>query len=332
MENKTCPICHTIDVPEMKSCRSCTRHVCMDCCPRKVCFDGVTETRRCCNDCVAKIETETIQEFKKNLTEDLAQAVSDEQCVRFLRARNLNMQDSVRMITNWWTWWNSPLLGTDSTLPKNILRDAIEDPKEDLYTQICPHCFIGEDKEGRPIYWEQTGIISANFDSLKKNIRDEDELIVRHVRFNELNNIRYEYLSKKYNKNVTKVNIVFDMKGINMMPDFMGIKFVRKMLEVDQNYYPERLHKLFMINAPWFFTTIYALISPWVDPVTAKKINIIGSDYLATLREHIDDSNIPVELGGTLANIAWHWPYPESSGISPKQIAEYVERNKNAEN
>ena len=78
----------------------------------------------------------------------------------------------------------------------------------------------------------------------------------------------------------------------------------------DEAFYPERLQFFVMINAPWFFTGIWALIKPFLHAVTAKKFIIVGSDYLPTLRKHIDDSQIPVELGGEREHFAW--THPES--------------------
>ena len=60
----------------------------------------------------------------------------------------------------------------------------------------------------------------------------------------------------------------------------------RRTIEIDQLYYPERLQYFFMVNAPWFFTAIFAIIKPWLDKVTADKFKILGSDYLPTLEKY----------------------------------------------
>jgi hypothetical protein len=62
------------------------------------------------------------------------------------------------------------------------------------------------------------------------------------------------------------------------------------------------------------------MIKTWVDPVTAEKIRILGTDFLDHLREQIDDEEIPVELGGSCSDFRWSWPYHESSGISEEQL------------
>jgi len=44
-------------------------------------------------------------------------------------------------------------------------------------------------------------------------------------------------------------------------------------------HYPERAGKLFIVNAPFWFSTIWRVVSPLVDPNTRAKISILGSNY-----------------------------------------------------
>ncbi|KAJ5134358.1 hypothetical protein N7448_000619 [Penicillium atrosanguineum] len=65
--------------------------------------------------------------------------------------------------------------------------------------------------------------------------------------------------------------------------------------------YPETITRIFVCNAPPYFSTIWKYLKPWVDPRTAEKVVILMSaDVLPTLREYIDDVNIPTAFGGSL--------------------------------
>lgn len=64
--------------------------------------------------------------------------------------------------------------------PATILTD-VEDPGESVYTQLCPHALHGFDKNGNPIYWESTGIISGRLGQLKQELT-LDDLLTRHIR------------------------------------------------------------------------------------------------------------------------------------------------------
>ncbi len=39
-----------------------------------------------------------------------------------------------------------------------------------------------------------------------------------------------------------------------------------------QSHYPERLHCLIVLDAPWLFRTLWSAISVFVDPVTSNKV------------------------------------------------------------
>ena len=59
-----------------------------------------------------------------------------------------------------------------------------------------------------------------------------------------------------------------------------------------------------------------------VDPHTATKIMIVGSDYLPHLLERIDISQIPEELGGQRSNFGWS--VPENVEVSVELMGKAV--------
>ncbi len=120
--------------------------------------------------------------------------------------------------------------------------------------------------------------------------------------------LRMEALSKKLNKPIEKQVLIFDMSHLCYSLDFMSMNVMRRVLSIDQAMYPERLKYMFFINAPFFFTAIWAAFKPFIDPVTVDKIKIIGSNYKETLLKFIDIDQIPVELGGTRQNFGWNYP------------------------
>ena len=66
---------------------------------------------------------------------------------------------------------------------------------------------------------------------------------------------------------------------------------------------------LFIINAPWIFQPLWAMIKPWLDPVTKAKFHVLGSNFLPKLLEYIDEDQIPSSLGGK-CKCAEHCIYP----------------------
>lgn len=156
-----------------------------------------------------------------------------------------------------------------------------------------------------------------------------DYLLARHIRQQTIMLMRLDYCSKKYGKEISKLVVVFDLEGLSSFPDLFALDYTRRVLLLDQAYYPERLETIYLVNAPWYFAAIYSLISSFLDPVTAKKVQILGSDFLPTLRQQIDDSQIPRSMGGSCDTIKWNWPYTEESGVSPQQLRSMLEKKGN---
>lgn len=124
----------------------------------------------------------------------------------------------------------------------------------------------------------------------------------------EMNRIRCENASREFGHLIYKKITVLDIARIPVFPDWHLYRTMQRFEEIDQNYYPETLKTLIIINAPVYFTAIWAVIKPWMDPVTLTKVYICGHDYLSTLQMYIDDEQIPVEYGGKRENFPWRWP------------------------
>ncbi|KAF8133416.1 CRAL/TRIO domain-containing protein [Boletus edulis] len=64
--------------------------------------------------------------------------------------------------------------------------------------------------------------------------------------------------------------------------------------------YPETLHTIAIVNSPSFFPTVWSWIKGWFDEGTRRKIHILGKDPGETLRELIDEEDLPESYGGKL--------------------------------
>ena len=278
-------------------------------------------------------EVAKLGELREALTTEENEMVSDDDCHRFLRARNHDIHKTSDMVKKWAVWYHTPLPKTtdEEMTPANILIKQAEDKKEQVYIDMLPHSNVGEDKEGHPVYWEKTGLskfivfywcyisklllclVSSRFHEIKKHL-SEDELFVRHVRQQELMINRCKMNSLKHNKKIEKQIIIFDLKDLSYTIDFMAMNTFRRTLQIDEASYPERLQTLYMINTPIFFTTIWSVVRRWIHPVTAAKIQMIGSKYEDKLKEFMHEDQIPVEYGGTKENFPWCWPANHENG------------------
>lgn len=56
---------------------------------------------------------------------------------------------------------------------------------------------------------------------------------------------------------------------------------------------------MFIVNAPYLFSTVWSLVKPWLDEATVRKIHILGRNYKTELQEYIPKENLPADLGGS---------------------------------
>lgn len=76
------------------------------------------------------------------------------------------------------------------------------------------------------------------------------------------------------------------------------ISLVKRVSGVAQDYYPEQMFKMFIVNAPMLFSACWAAIKVWLDERVRQKINILGSGFYGELSKYIDEDQIPEFLGG----------------------------------
>ena len=92
---------------------------------------------------------------------------------------------------------------------------------------------------------------------------------------------------------------IMDLKGVGLTNISSVYGYVGKASAISQNYYPERLGKLYIINAPWGFSGAFSVVKKFLDPVTVGKIHILGSGYQKELLAQIPKENLPKQFGGS---------------------------------
>ena len=178
------------------------------------------------------------------------------------------------------------------------LRLTARDDLEWAFRTHCAHANFGFDREGRPVYIERTGLTARALKKMLKSVSKE-QVVTRHIRQQELAFARMQESSARCGRPVTTQTLVYDMAGLSLWPDPAGLALFKDVMHIDATFYPECLGKHFIINAPFIFSAIWRLVRSWLDPVTAGKIVILGSNYQAKLLEVIAPEQLPVEYGGT---------------------------------
>jgi hypothetical protein len=92
---------------------------------------------------------------------------------------------------------------------------------------------------------------------------------------------------------------ILDLYNVSLSNFYRVRDYVMQASSIGQDRYPECMGKFYIINAPWAFSAVWAIIRPWLDEVTVSKIDILGSGYKEKLLAQIPAENLPKEFGGT---------------------------------
>nr|GMD98249.1 phosphatidylinositol/phosphatidylcholine transfer protein SFH11 [Ipomoea batatas] len=209
--------------------------------------------------------------------------------LRFLRMRDYDMVKAREMFLNYLKW------------REEFRVDAIcKEFKYEEYREVkgvYPHGFHGVDRYGRPIYIDRVGMVDIN---KLLEVTTIERFVKYHISEQEKTlNLRYPACSLAAKKHIASTTSILDVKDVGMS-NFSkpAIYLFLEIQKIDSNYYPETLHRLFIINAGSGFKVLWKAIRAFLDQRTLAKIQVLGNNYLKNLVEVIDPSNLPTFLGG----------------------------------
>ncbi|XP_019155893.1 PREDICTED: phosphatidylinositol/phosphatidylcholine transfer protein SFH11 isoform X3 [Ipomoea nil] len=209
--------------------------------------------------------------------------------LRFLRMRDYDMVKAKEMFLNYLKW------------REEFRVDAIcKEFKYEEYREVkglYPHGFHGVDRYGRPIYIDRVGMVDIN---KLLEVTTIERFVKYHVSEQEKTlNLRYPACSLAAKKHIASTTSILDVKDVGMSNFSKPARYLfLEIQKIDSNYYPETLHRLFIINAGSGFKVLWKAIRAFLDQRTLAKIQVLGNNYLKNLVEVIDPSNLPTFLGG----------------------------------
>uniref|UniRef100_A0A672I7U1 SEC14-like protein 1 n=1 Tax=Salarias fasciatus TaxID=181472 RepID=A0A672I7U1_SALFA len=213
----------------------------------------------------------------------------DEHILRFLRARDFNMDRAREILCQSLTWRKQHQV--------DYLLETWTSPQvlQDFYTGGWHH----HDRDGRPLYILRLGQMDTK--GLVRALGEES--LLRHVlSINEEGLRRCEENTKVFGRPISCWTCLVDLEGLNMRHLWRpGVKALLRIIEVVEANYPETLGRLLILRAPRVFPVLWTLVSPFIDENTRKKFLIYaGNDYQGPggLLDYIDKEIIPDFLGG----------------------------------
>ena len=209
--------------------------------------------------------------------------------LRFLRARKFDLVKTMEMFKKFLKWRID--MKVDELRENYEMENLIEIKK------VYPHGYHRTDKLGRPVYIELYD--KTNVEELFK-ITTEEKMVKYYIKQYE-RQVKYIFpaCSAVVQKPVEQSCTILDANGIGIFSLVGPIKgFVKIASDIGQDYYPEMLGKMTIVNVGLFFRAIWTMVKGFIDPKTQAKISLLKSSYKEELLKLIDEDKLPSFFGG----------------------------------
>jgi len=237
------------------------------------------------------IQLHTLEKFKRELKEEgyfVEERMDDAMLLRFLRARKFDLVKAKEMIIDCEKWRIE--FGVDDIV-KNF------DFKErEVVNKYYPQYYHKTDKDGRPIYIQRLGQLDIK--ALYAATTTERQLQRLVLEYEKSLTERLPGSSQAVGHPVETYCTILDLGGVSLSNFYRVKDYVSAASSIGQNRYPETMGKFYIINVPWAFSAVWAIVRPWLDEVTVAKIEILGGGYKDALLQQIPKENLPKEFGG----------------------------------
>ncbi|CAL8144969.1 unnamed protein product [Orchesella dallaii] len=222
-------------------------------------------------------EAGLLRQFKETVV-DLKQ--DDEALIRFLRARNHDLNKAEEMIRGAMEWRQQ--VGIDSCLKWEF---------PEYYQSEMAYKFYGKDREGSPNLWVFVG--KWNGKMLVDNGEGENLLRWAFAMIEQ-----GLIVVKESNK---QGNVIVDLQGLSysQATHIASLKLFYHGCQKIEQCYPEIIKSVTIINAPWVFTLGFNFIKGIITRKTMEKIKILGchkDEWMAELQSKMPNSSIAPEL------------------------------------
>ena len=231
-------------------------------------LSAMAELRR--NVSALSIELESLSAFDHITpqSESVFPAIDDATLLRFLIARNFNVENAYNMLIKYIHW--------RVAFPENKIQE--EEIRMSL-NQNKMFLLRSKDKKGN------TCLVMIGRRHRKADVTlEETQKAMVYV------------LDKVIGpESMEKLTVIINLQGVGK--DSLDIAGMKKVFETLQNYYPERLALLMNWQPPSIFYAIYRIVLPFVDANTKSKVSMAFTE--AHLKDHFEMSELPSCLGGT---------------------------------
>ena len=210
--------------------------------------------------------------------ENLGYQFSDTAYLRFLRGRKHIVENALKGMVRHVQWRNDEGVASITT---DDCRNEIATGKirvivvfnrtlikNSLVVSFSPSIQVeGRDISGKPVIY----IFARKHNKDARDIIEMKKFIIYTLETAIQQTLPHE----------EKMIIVFDLTGFTLQ--CMDYEVLKMLIDILQYNYPETLGTAYVVNSPFLFWACWAIIKPWLDPVTAAKAQFVNASDVPKL-------------------------------------------------
>lgn len=226
-----------------------------------------------------------VEVVRSRLTETQSSVLSDQDIHRFCSARSFSPDEAHAMIVEYLKW-------RAERKPESITHQHPSVKKE---ASTCKAYFLGFTKTRMPLVLVHGGGHDPKWSSVQETITYA--LYMLNVAINHMP------------EDITQVCLISDYSSFSVFSN-MDNDLIKEAASMMQLYFPERIGEVYLTNYSVIMSSIWSIVSLWVDEKTRSKFHFVSD--LQEILDLADASIIPTFLGGQLED---HMPADGNSGI-----------------
>ncbi|XP_044266194.1 alpha-tocopherol transfer protein-like [Tribolium madens] len=206
--------------------------------------------------------------------------------LRFLRARKFDSKKAFHMLQRYYLM---------KLKYPELFSCPVPSECEKVFNLQAQNMLQDRDQLGRRVY-------VIRMDYFDSNVITIDDIFRTNV-------LALEQIVREPETQVAGIVLVLDMAGLSLQhAKFFTPYYAKKMVELVQETFPLRFKGFHIVNEPFYFDAVMAVLKPFVKEKIRKRIFLHGSDTNA-LHGFISNEILPSEYGGnggTFDNKSWY--------------------------
>ncbi|AEO66241.1 4f6c2139-3e82-4a84-9500-39349b0b7b01 [Thermothielavioides terrestris] len=235
----------------------------------------------------------------------------DQTLLRFLRARKWVVKDAYAQFKDTEDWRKANQL--------EVLYDTIDVDAYEQTRRLYPQWTGRRDRRGIPLYLFQIRHLdsktvstyeksaeSTNVSQAQTDGSTPQRLLRLFALYENLTRFAQPLCTEMTDREHARTPItlstnIVDVSQVSLRMFWNLKSHMQAASTLATAHYPETLDRIFIIGAPYFFSTVWGWIKRWFDPITVSKIFVLSaSEVKPTLEAFIEPRNIPKQYGGEL--------------------------------